>query len=78
MNDRERRVLDFACLTFRHAAVRAAEIKRRFGWSAERYHQELNTLIDRPEAQEYAWATCRRYLRIRHESRRQETSTADC
>lgn len=68
MTDRDSRVLDFACLTFRHATIRAAEIKRRFGWTAERYRRELDALIDRPMLRSTPGATCRRHLRIRHAS----------
>lgn len=50
----ETRILDFANRRFRDPGHREQAIRDEFGFSATRYFQRLNALIDRPEAQAYS------------------------
>lgn len=65
ISDRDRAILDFAILQFRHSGVERAEIRRRFGWTRTYYYQQLSLVIDSREGQSYAPATCHRYQRLR-------------
>ncbi|HEY3872849.1 MAG TPA: DUF3263 domain-containing protein [Actinocrinis sp.] len=66
LTGRERDLLAFAKFTFRHAGSREAQIRARFGVSAIGYFQELNALIDRPEAYEAEPVLVARVARLRH------------
>lgn len=66
LNDRERELLAFAKLTFRHVGAREAQIRARFGVSATQYYQQLDALIDRPEAYEAEPVLVARLARLRH------------
>ena len=66
LTDREQALLAFAKLTFRHIGAREAQIRARFGLSATQYYQQLNALIDRPEAYEAEPVLVARLARLRH------------
>ena len=65
----ERKVLDFAGLTWRHDGARDMAIRDEFATSAHLYFQELHRLLERPEALAYAPVTVNRLRRIRDEKR---------
>lgn len=70
LTDHERAILDFeGGPHWTYQGAREDEIRRRFGLSPTRYHQQLNALLDRPEALAYAPTTVKRLLRLR-EARR--------
>ena len=74
----ERRVLTFAAEKlprFRTAGAAEQAIRWEFGFSATRFHQILGSLIDRPEALEYAPAVVNR-LQARRAAARSCRSTA--
>jgi uncharacterized protein DUF3263 len=47
---REREMLAFERQWWRYAGAKEQAIREQFGSSATRYYQDLNNLIDRPEA----------------------------
>ena len=47
---REREMLAFERQWWRYAGAKEQAIREQFGYSATRYYQDLNNLIDRPEA----------------------------
>ncbi|WP_297009006.1 DUF3263 domain-containing protein [uncultured Corynebacterium sp.] len=51
LSEREREILAFEHLRWAAAGAKEEEIRRRFGMEPWRYFQQLNTLIERPEAQ---------------------------
>ncbi|MBX7264973.1 DUF3263 domain-containing protein [Micromonospora sp. Llam7] len=50
LGEREREVLAFERQWWRHAGAKEQAIRDRFGLSATRYYQLLNTLLDNPAA----------------------------
>lgn len=50
LTDTEEQILDFERSWWKHAGAKEAEIRERFDCSSTRYYQQLNALIDRPEA----------------------------
>jgi hypothetical protein len=46
----EREILAFEKQRWQHAGAKAQAIYDLFGWSATRYHQAVNVLIDKPAA----------------------------
>jgi len=64
-----RRVLDFEGRWYRHAGAKEAAIRDEFGWTAARYYQTLNDLVDDPDALAYAPVTIRRLQRVREQLR---------
>lgn len=74
----EQRVLDFAATKlprFRKPGSAEQGIRYEFGFSATRYYQVLGSLIDRPEAREYAPAVVNR-LQARRTAARARRCTA--
>lgn len=69
----EKRILDFANRRFHTPGEREQAIRDEFGYSATRYFQQLNLLLDRPEALAYAPVTVNR-LRAVRELKRQARS----
>ena len=51
LSERERELLAFEHLRWTASGAKEEEIRRRFGVEPWRYFQQLNALIDRPEAQ---------------------------
>lgn len=79
LTDREKQIIAFAGLRFRHPGAREQAIRDRFDLSAARYHQQLNWLLDRPEALAYApWiiAPLRHQRDTRRNAREGRTVTA--
>jgi hypothetical protein len=65
LTETERAVLDLEEGWWKYAGVKETTIREKFGWSATRYYQVLNRLLDRPEALAYAPLTVKRLRRIR-------------
>ena len=68
---REREMLAFEGQWWRYAGAKEAAIRERFGMSATRYYQVLNTLVDRPEALALDPLLVRRLRRMRAARQRQ-------
>lgn len=58
-------MLDFESGFWKYAGAKEQAIRDLFDVSATRYYQQLNALIDRPEALAYAPLTVKRLLRLR-------------
>lgn len=63
MSDRDREVLDFDALEFRHPRVRSGEIRRRFGWTEQTYEVRVSELRATAEGAYYAAVANRRRRR---------------
>lgn len=74
LSGRDREVLDFERGWWQEAGPKERAIRERFGFSAARYHQVLNRLIDRPEALVYDPMLVRRLLRIREARRKRRVA----
>lgn len=72
----ETRILKFAALTFAKPGQREAAIRDEFGLPAIRYYQELNRLIDKPEALAHNPLLVGRLRRQRDTRRAARTRTA--
>jgi hypothetical protein len=70
LSDDERAVLDFERAWWTLDGAKEALIVDRFGFTADRYYQVLNALLDRPEALEHDPLVVRRLLRLRDRRRR--------
>lgn len=78
LDERERALLDFERDWAAHAGRKEAAIRARFGFSAARYYQLVNRLLDRPEALAYDALTVKRLCRRRDERvRRRATRRLD-
>lgn len=76
LTDTERAMLDLERGWFKHAGFKESVIHDRFGISATRYYQQLNALIDRPEALAHDPMTVKRLQRLREQRRRQRSAVA--
>jgi hypothetical protein len=65
LSDEHRAMLDFERHHWRLPRAKAHEVHERFGLSLAGYQQQLNALLDEPEAVAYAPATVRRLRRLR-------------
>ena len=63
--ERDRRILDFERLWWRHAGAKEEAIRSQFSLPAARYYQLLNAVIDTPEAVRYDPMLVRRLQRAR-------------
>jgi hypothetical protein len=72
---RDRDLLDFERDRWHHKGPKERAIRERFGFSAARYHQLLNRLIDLPEALAYDPMLVRRLRRLRDQRRRRRVAT---
>lgn len=70
LDDRSRALLDFERESWKLDMPKERAIRERFGFSATRYHQLLNRLIEEPAALAYDPMLVRRLQRVR-EARRQ-------
>lgn len=73
LSDRDREILEFERQWWKHAGAKERAVRDRFGFSATRYFQILNTLLDRPEALEHDAMLVQRLRRLR-EARQQARS----
>jgi hypothetical protein len=74
LDERARALLDFERESWKLSVAKQRAIRERFGFSAARYHQLLNRLLDRPEALAYDPMLVRRLRRIREVRRRRRTA----
>ena len=74
LSEIDERLLDFEASWWSATDNKEAAILERFGLSSPRYYQQLNALIDRPEALAYAPMLVKRLRRQRQ--RRQEHRSA--
>lgn len=65
LSEQERAILAVESRFWRHAAVKEDHVREHLGLSPIRYYQAVNALLARPEAWEYAPATCARLSAIR-------------
>jgi hypothetical protein len=63
--DEHRAMLDFEQTWWSYPGSKVAGIRDRFSMSSTRYHLELNTVIEMPEALEYAPMVVKRLHRLR-------------
>lgn len=75
LSERERAMLDFEATWRASRQPKDDQIRARFGLSTPRYYQNINALIDRPEALAYAPVLVQRLRRLR-EQRRSDRSAA--
>jgi hypothetical protein len=71
LDERSKRILDFERNWWTQAGPKERAIRHKFGWSAARYYQLLNRLIDTPEAMGYDPMLVKRLRRLRAARRRQ-------
>lgn len=62
---RHKMMLDFEAQWWKYEGAKASAIRDLFGCGDVAYYAELNALIDRPEALEYAPLTVKRLTRLR-------------
>jgi hypothetical protein len=74
LDKRDLGILDFERESWKLAAPKERAIRERFGFSAARYHQLLNRIVDRPEALVYDPMLVRRLRRIREARRRKRVA----
>lgn len=70
LDARSRDILDFEREWWMHSGPKERMIRERFGFSAARYHQLLNRIVDSPAALEHDPMLVRRLRRLREERRR--------
>lgn len=74
LTDREHMMLELEGSWWKYAGAKDSHVRERFGVSPVRYYQELNALIDRPEAMAAHPMIVRRLQRLRQARRRQRSS----
>ena len=70
LDERSRAILDFEREAGSSTVPKERAIRERFGFSAARYHQLLNRILERPEALAYDPMLVRRLRRVRDARRR--------
>jgi hypothetical protein len=70
LDERDRRILDFEREAWKLTVAKERAIRERFGFSAARYHQLLNRIVDTPQALAYDPMLVRRIRRVREARRR--------
>lgn len=76
LSERERAVLTFEKQPWKHSGAKDQAIRDRFELSPTHYYQLLNSLLDRPEAQEFEPALVKRLRRIRAAKQRARSGRA--
>ncbi|WP_285729693.1 DUF3263 domain-containing protein [Nocardiopsis sp. ATB16-24] len=72
--EREQRILAFERQWWKFEGSKEQAIRDEFGFSATRYYQLLNGLVDRPEALAFDPLTVKRLRRLRADRRRQRNA----
>ncbi|WP_304452075.1 DUF3263 domain-containing protein [Nocardiopsis sp. YSL2] len=72
--DREQRILVFERQWWKFEGSKEQAIRDEFGFSATRYYQLLNGLVERPEALAFDPLTVKRLRRLRADRRRQRNA----
>lgn len=65
LTSKEKELLDFAAHWWKYAGAQEQAIRDTFDVSATRFWQQLNDLLDRPEAMAHDPVTVNRYRRMR-------------
>jgi Protein of unknown function (DUF3263) len=73
--ERERQILDFERESWKLTIAKERAIRECFGFSAARYHQLLNRILETPEALAYDPMLVRRLRRVREARRRRRVAT---
>lgn len=76
LTDDDQALLDYEDRHWKYAGAKEAQIRETFGFSATRYYQLLNHLIDTPEALAYKPLLVKRLQRMRDARRRQRNAVA--
>lgn len=76
LTDRERLILDFERRRWLHQGAKDTAVREAFGLSPWRYQQELQALLDRPEALPHAPQLVNRLRRLREQRRARVTATS--
>jgi hypothetical protein len=74
LDERARTILDFEREAWKLQVSKERAIRERFGFSAARYHQLLQRVIDTPAALTYDPMLVRRLRRLRDDRRRRRTA----
>lgn len=74
LDDRSREILEFEREGWKLTIGKERAIRERFGFSAARYHQLLNRIIDTPSALAYDPMLVRRLRRVREARRRKRVA----
>ena len=74
LDERDRRILDFERESWKLTVAKERAIRERFGFSATRYHQLLNRIVDTPEALAHDPMLVRRIRRVREARRRRRVA----
>lgn len=74
LTERDTAMLAFERQTWQHAGAKENAIRELFDCRATRYYQELNALLDRPEAPVHDGPTVNRLLRLREQRRGRRTA----
>ena len=72
--EREQRILAFERQWWKFEGSKEQAIRDEFGFSATRYYQLLNGLVERPEALAFDPMTVKRLRRVRADRRRQRNA----
>lgn len=72
--ERDQRILAFERQWWKFEGSKEQAIRDEFGFSATRYYQLLNGLVDRPEALAFDPMTVKRLRRVRADRRRQRNA----
>ena len=72
--EREQRILAFERQWWKFEGSKEQAIRDEFGFSATRYYQLLNGLVERPEALAFDPMTVKRLRRLRADRRRQRNA----
>lgn len=72
--EREQRILVFERQWWKFEGSKEQAIRDEFGFSATRYYQLLNGLVERPEALAFDPMTVKRLRRLRADRRRQRNA----
>ncbi|MFN8147918.1 MAG: DUF3263 domain-containing protein [Candidatus Nanopelagicales bacterium] len=76
LTDTDRAILALERAWWRNPGSKEQRIRAEFGWSATRYYQRLNELLDEPAALEAEPMVVRRLKRIRDQRRRARSVTS--
>jgi hypothetical protein len=74
LGDRDREILDFERESWMLTIAKERAIRERFGFSAARYHQLLNRLLETQQALAYDPMLVRRLRRVREVRRRRRVA----
>jgi hypothetical protein len=78
LSDLDREILEFEQDWVAHAGAKDSAVRDRFDLTPAGYHQQLNRIIDLPEAEQHAPRLVRRLRRLRasRQGQRQEQRSA--